>query len=81
MTISDILPLCCTSQCVEICDSDGYIYSGTVGTLFLDGWDDWEVCELFACVEGTLFIALSCPFSNAELWNKHTFGTYGRLNK
>lgn len=76
MTITELIPLCFKPQEIEICDSEGNIYSGTIGTLLLDGWDDWDIAALSACVDGTLSIEISTPFSCVELWKKRTFGKF-----
>lgn len=76
MTITEIIPLCFKPQEIEVYDSEGNIYSGTIGTLLLDGWDDWDIVALSALADGTLFIEISTPFSCVELWKKRTFGKF-----
>lgn len=70
MTISDIIPLCFVTQKIELCDTAGYVYSGTIATLLCDGYDDWTIAHFSSCLDGTLSFALACPFSNLDLWKK-----------
>lgn len=70
MTISDIMPLCFPTQKIELCDSLGYLYSGTIETLLCDGSDDWTIKHFSSCEDGTLSLALACPFSTLDLWQK-----------
>lgn len=75
MTISELIPFCFTTQKIELCDTFGYVYSGTIETLLCDGYDDWNIAYISSCEDGTLSIVLACPFSNLELWRKEIKGT------
>lgn len=75
MTISEIIPLCFLTQKIELCDSLGYLYSGSIETLLCDGYDDWTIAHFSACEDGTLSVALACAFSNLDLWQKGIKGT------
>lgn len=75
MTISDIISFCFVTQKIELCDTLGYIYSGTIESLLCDGYDDWTIVHFSACEDGTLSVALACPFSNLDLWEKGIKGS------
>lgn len=75
MTISELIPLFIATQKIELCDTCGYIYSGTIDTLLCDGYDDWEIDYITTCDDRTLSVLLACPFSNLELWQKEIKGT------
>lgn len=68
MTISELIPLFIATQKIELCDTCGYIYTGTFDTLLHDGYEDWEIDYITVCADGTLSFLLACPFSNVELW-------------
>jgi hypothetical protein len=75
MTISELIPVFHLTQKIELCDTIGYIYSGTFYTLLSDGYDDWEIYYMTTCSDCTLSIQLACPFSNVELWQKGIKGS------